>query len=40
MTIQNATGKAAGLGAWFLPLTLGLVFIPLIYFLVNSFKTK
>jgi len=40
MTIQNATGKAAGLGAWFLPLTLVLIFIPLIYFLVNSFKTK
>jgi len=38
MTIQNATGKAAGLGAWFLPLTLVLIFIPLIYFLINSFK--
>lgn len=36
MTIQNATGKAAGLGAWFLPLTLVLVFFPLIYFLIKS----
>lgn len=38
MTIQNATGKAAGLGAWFLPLTLVLVFFPLIYFVFNSLK--
>jgi uncharacterized membrane protein len=38
MTIQNATGKAAGLGAWFLPLTLVLVFLPLIYFVVHSLK--
>ncbi|MEY3643421.1 MAG: hypothetical protein RLZZ207_115 [Bacteroidota bacterium] len=36
MTIQNATGKAAGLGTWFLPLTLVLVFLPLIYFLIKS----
>ncbi len=40
MTIQNATGKAAGLGVWFLPLTLVLVFLPLIYFVVNSFKSN
>lgn len=36
MTIQNATGKAAGLGVWFLPLTLVLIFLPLIYFVVKS----
>jgi uncharacterized membrane protein len=36
ITIQNATGKAAGLGTWFLPLTLVLVFLPLIYFLIKS----
>ena len=36
MTIQNATGKAAGLGVWFLPLTLVLIFLPLIYFLIKS----
>ena len=40
MTIQYATGKAAGLGAWFLPLTLVLVFLPLIYFVVKSFKSN
>ena len=36
MTVQHATGKAAGLGVWFLPLTLVLTFIPLIYFVVKS----
>lgn len=36
MTIQNATGKTAGLGVWFLPLTLVLIFLPLIYFLIKS----
>ena len=40
MTIQNATGKAAGLGVWFLPLTLVLVFLPLVYFVINSFKSN
>ena len=40
MTIQNATGKAAGLGVWFLPLTLVLVFLPLIYFVVKSVQTN
>lgn len=40
MTIQNATGKEAGLGAWFLPLTLVLVFLPLIYFVVKSVQAK
>jgi len=37
-TIQNANGQADGLGIWFLPLTLGLIFIPLTYFVVKSFK--
>lgn len=36
MTIQHATGKAAGLGVWFLPLTLVLIFLPLIYFVIKS----
>lgn len=40
MTIQNATGKAAGLGTWFLPLTLVLVFLPLIYFVVKSVQAN
>jgi len=38
MTIQHATGEASGLGVWFLPLTLVLIFIPLIYFVINSLK--
>ena len=38
MTIQNATGKAAGLGVWFLPLTLVLIFFPLIYFVIKSIQ--
>jgi uncharacterized membrane protein len=40
MMVQNATGKVAGLGVWFLPLTLVLIFIPLIYFVINSIKEK
>jgi len=39
-TIQYANGEANGLGVWFLPLTLGLIFIPLTYFIVNSFRSK
>lgn len=39
-TIQNAKGEADGLGVWFLPLTMGLIFIPMIYFVIKSFKTK
>lgn len=37
-TIQNAKGMASGLGIWFLPLSLGLIFIPLLYFVVKSRK--
>ena len=33
-TIQNVSGNADGLGTWFLPLTLGMIFIPIIYFLM------
>ncbi|MDR0801791.1 DUF1648 domain-containing protein [Fluviicola sp.] len=39
-TIQNANRKADGLGNWFLPLFFGLVFIPLVYFIIKSIKTK
>lgn len=35
-TIRHAHGDTSGLGAWFLPLTLGLTLIPVIYFLVKS----
>jgi uncharacterized membrane protein len=40
MTIQHATGEATGLGVWFLPLTLMLIFLPLIYFVIKSIKEK
>ena len=39
-TIQNANGQTEGLGIRFLPLTLGLTFIPLIYAKIKSFKAK
>ena len=37
-TIRNVNGQTRGLGVWFLPLTLGLIFIPLTYFVIKSFK--
>ena len=39
-TIQQASGTGEGLGLWFLPLTLVLIFVPLIYFVIKSFQTK
>lgn len=39
-TIQNGTGKPDGLGTWFLPFNLGLIFIPLTYFVVKLVRTK
>jgi hydrogenase-4 membrane subunit HyfE len=39
-TIQNASGEADGLGIWFLPLTLGLIFIPLTYYIIKTLKIK
>jgi uncharacterized membrane protein len=33
-TIKHGNGQTEGLGVWFLPLTLGLIFIPTIYFLI------
>ena len=39
-TIQTATGESSGLGGWFLPLTAGLIFIPLIYFVIKSLQGK
>ena len=35
-TIQSIEGSSEGLGQWFLPLVLGLVFVPILYFLVKS----
>ncbi len=39
-TIRIGKGQTNRLGAWFLPLTLGLIYIPLIYFVVKSYKRK
>ena len=39
-TIQNTNGNTNGFGAWFLPLTMGLIFIPIIYFFIKTKKTK
>jgi uncharacterized membrane protein len=39
-TIQSTSGQSFGPGAWFLPLTMGLIFIPLIYFIIKSLRTK
>ena len=39
-TIQNVNGNAEGLGIWFLPLTMALIFIPMTYFLINAYTKK
>lgn len=39
-TIQNVNGNANGLGIWFLPLTQAMIFIPMVYFLINANRKK
>lgn len=40
-TIKHEDGQTGGLGVWFLPLTLGLIFIPITYFIIKlSQSTK
>ena len=39
-TIYTANGKSVGLGSWFLPLLLVLIFIPLVYSIVKSILAK
>ncbi len=39
-TLQTIDGKSNGLGVLFLPLTLALIFIPLVFFIVKMFKAK
>jgi uncharacterized membrane protein len=39
-SINIANGKTNSLGAWFLPLILGMIFIPILYFLIMASKTK
>lgn len=38
-TIRNVNEQTSGLGVWFLPLTLGLIFFPLTYFVVKSLNS-
>lgn len=39
-TIRVANGQIENLGIWFLPLMIGLINIPLIYFVIKSLKAK
>ncbi len=39
-TMQVATGKAQGLGGWFLPVTLLVVFAPLLFFILRMYQDK
>ncbi len=38
--IQTALGDTSGLGAWFLPVFLLVVFAPIVWFMVKSFRSK
>ena len=38
--IDNVKGNADGLGTWFLPLILGLIFIPTAYYLMKALRFK
>ena len=35
-----ASGQASGLGTWFLPLVLAMIFVPMSYFVVKAFRLK
>lgn len=37
-TIRSASDHPSGLGVWFLPVILGLIFIPLTFYLIKSLK--
>lgn len=38
--IRNANGQTDGIGAWLLPIAIGLFFIPMAHFVVKLFKAK
>lgn len=40
MTLRNADGQPNGPGIWFLPLIIGMITVPVTYFVLKSFKTK
>lgn len=37
---RTSTGQSEGLGIWFIPIFLGVIYIPLIFFLIKSFSSK
>lgn len=39
-TIQHATGNSNSFGDWFLPLTLGLIFVPILWVVVRSVRWR
>lgn len=39
-TVQIALKQATGLGAWFIPVALGVLFIPILVFIVKAVKMK
>jgi uncharacterized membrane protein len=39
-TIKIAKGESEGLGDYFMVITLGLIFIPMFYFMIRSYKIK
>jgi uncharacterized membrane protein len=39
-TIQFVNGQTDGLGKWFLPITMALMLVPLMYYVAKSFKIK
>jgi len=39
-TIQNVNGNGDGLGIWFLPIAIGMIFIPLIIYVIKSKKAQ
>ncbi len=39
-TIRTATHESSSLGFWFTPFTVSIIFIPLIVFIIRSFKAK
>ncbi|HMT78294.1 MAG TPA: hypothetical protein PKA44_11310, partial [Saprospiraceae bacterium] len=39
-TIRNTGSQANSLGSWMLPVTMGMIFLPLIYFIVKMLRTK
>ncbi len=40
LILEMIKAKSDSIGIWVLPMVLGLIFIPLIYFLIKFFKTK